>query len=144
MPRLILLVATMLGLIACSKSQEFKAYEAFLSGINEDYSRAPSAYKGLSDRNKVAIYLGASELHPPDTRIADLAFDENFAFIWALRAEVEKRDDYVVTFDYVNEVGQLARAGKISSSELAKLGLEDLCRSLTSQSHECLGMLNAP
>ncbi len=133
----------MLTLCACGRSQEFNAYTAFRSGIDEDYSRAAAAYQNLSKREKVAVYLGANEIHPSDTRIADLAFDESKAFIFALRDEVKNRDNYVVTFDYVNEVGRLSREGKISSSEVAKLELADLCRSLTSQSDACLEMLNA-
>lgn len=144
MSRIISLIAAVLILCACSRSQEFNAYEAFRSGINEDYSRAPAAYSTLSAREKIAVYLGANEIHPPDTRIADLAFDESNEFIFALRDEVKNRNNYVVTFDYVNEVGRLSRAGKISSSEVAKLELGDLCRSLTSQTDACLEMLNAP
>lgn len=141
MPKLTLLLVGMLGLSGCDTSQEFRSYEAFRSGINEDYSQAAAAYERLSDQEKVAVYFGANEIHPPDTRIADLAFDQNIGFVSALRDKVKEKGDYVAAVDYVNEVKRLAEIGKMSSSELERLKLEDLCESLPNQSHTCLQAL---
>jgi|GEM_PF-5666195 len=139
-----LLVAILLSLCSCEKSQEFKAYVAFRSGINDDYSRAPAAYRSLSDQEKMAVYIGAIEIRPPDTAITELVRDESFDFMLALRDNIKSRDNYVAAFDYVIQVRSLIREGKLSSGEVAKLQLDDLCRSLSSQSEACLEILNVP
>lgn len=145
MPRLTFIVLLVLACLGgCTDSPEQAAYRKVKALGGSDDALLLSHYNKLPDSEKIVVYFGANEIHPPDTRVSKLISVQSLDFLHLLRAKVLEKNSYVVTFDYVINVESAKRSKRMTNQEYESLDLSGLCKALPKETSTCLQLISDP